>query len=153
MTRARDELILSYHGEITEWLKPSDRLAFLEWSEVVVLDPSLVDQPPAMLGQSEPGEGELLRLKGRDFLYLPEARGLSVDAIQKIDELVDGVGLYRARSRVRWKDMRTLHLDLEKTTKAKQILGPVVHLEVKERLDQLVRHSQLADHRSHDIEQ
>lgn len=142
MTRARDELILSYSGEVTDWLAPSNLLAFMDWAEVALLDESLIAAPPEALGQSEPGAGELLKLKGRDFLYLPAARGLSVEAIQKIEELVDGVGLIRGRTRVRWRDMRTLHLDLNQSTKAKQIFGPVVQVEVKECLDKLADRGQ-----------
>ena len=75
-----------------------------------------------------------MQLSGREFLYTPEARGLSVEAIRKIDELVDGVGLIRNQERVRWRDMTTLFDDLEKRPKTRQTFGPVVQGELRRRL-------------------
>ena len=147
MTRARDELVLSYSGVATNWLsRTSGFLEFMDWSEVVNPDRSLSCAPPLTLRQGEADQIDVLKLKGRDFLYMPEARGLSLDAIQKIDELVDGQGLIRDRVRVKWRSMENLRTDLESPPmKARQILGPVVQAEVRERLRQIVAGTEASD--------
>lgn len=135
MTRARDELVLSYHDTATTWLtKTSKLLTFLPWEDVVALDHSLIASPPERLRETEPDDSNALNLTGRQFLYTPHARGLSLEAIRKIDELVDGIGLIRNQTRVKWINMATLLEDLERPGKAQQILGSVVQKEVRERL-------------------
>ena len=136
MTRARDELYLSYSDTASKWLNPSSRsLSFMEWDEVIDLDPSLASPPPMPLRQFDgDGSTSVLSLKGRDFLYTPEARGLSLEAIKKIDELVDGVGLIRKQKRVRWRNMAILKDDLATQPSARQLFGPVVQAEIQERL-------------------
>lgn len=136
MTRARDELYLSFSGQESPWLqRTSDALSFMQWKEVVELKRTFVSGSPKTLEEAEGGNAvEVLRLKGRDFLYTSEARGLSLEAVRKIDELVDGVGLISKRQRVRWRDMKTLMDDLERQPKARQLFGPVVGEEVRRRL-------------------
>lgn len=74
----------------------------------------------------ESDSSHVMALAGRDFLYTPYARRLSLEASRKMDELVDGVGLIRNRQRVRWRDMATLLDDLAAgQPRARQVLGPV----------------------------
>ena len=136
MTRARDELYLSYSGEPTEWLNRNSRaLSFMNWDDVIAFDPTHVSESPELLRQAESDAwASVMQLKGRDFLYTPEARGLSLEAIRKVDELVDGVGLIRNQQRVRWRDMATLLDDLERHPRTRQIFGPVVQEEIRDRL-------------------
>ena len=136
MTRARDDLYLSYSGEPSKWLKSaSNSLSFMRWSEVVAIDPSLELQVPERLSQVEQGYREdIMKLNGRDFLYTPEARGLSIEAIRKIDERVDGQGLRSGGHRVKWKNLAILYRDLENEPRARTEFGPVVQLEVRDRL-------------------
>ena len=139
MTRARDELYLSHSGEATPWFKStSDTLSFLEWSEVVQMDRGLGAGAPERLREAEEGGREgMMSLTGREFLYTPAALGLSTEAIRKIDELVDGVGLRRDGRRVRWRNLETLYQDLENEPRARQMFGPVVQREVRQRLASL----------------
>jgi len=136
MTRARDELYLSYSGECTPWLNPESRnLSFLRWDEVIAINRDLACGAPERLREQEnDSTRQVLALCGRDFLYTPEARGLSVEAIRKIDELVDGIGLIRDGVRVRWRDMGTLLADIETQPRVRTFWGPVLHREVWERL-------------------
>jgi hypothetical protein len=137
MTRARDELYLSYSGIPTSWLNQASRaLSFMTWDEVVELKSEFVCAGPELLRQSESENADnVMNLKGRDFLFTPQARGLSLEAIRKIDELVDGTGLIRNRERVRWKNMATLFEDLRaRHPRARQVLGPVVNDEIRDRL-------------------
>ncbi|AMY07423.1 ATP-dependent DNA helicase Rep [Luteitalea pratensis] len=141
MTRARDELYLSYSGEPSQWLDiDSKSLTFMEWTGVVALRQNLVTVPPASLSQLQgDSTAGVLQLKGREFLYVPDARGLSLDAIRKIDDLVDGIGLIRKRQRVRWRNMMTLHEDLETKPSTRLLFGPVIGVEVQERLQAITR--------------
>ena len=142
MTRARDELYLSHSGRPSRWLSPSSKgLSFMQWNEVIAMIPSLRAGVPAQLSQNQSGGSQtVLELKGREFLYTPQAEGLSLEAIQKIDELVDGVGLIRDRQRVKWRTMDSLRHDLKSSPKARQLLGSVVYQEVLGRLT-LIRES------------
>jgi hypothetical protein len=138
MTRARDELYMSYSGEPAEWLRrSSSALTFMKWEDVVSLDELLVAGPPERLKEAESEQAGVLGLAGRQFLYTPWALGLSLEAIRKVDELVDGVGLIRGKTRVRWRNMSTLLQDLESVGRAQQIFGPVVQGEVRNRLETL----------------
>lgn len=136
MTRARDELYMSYSDEPTKWLeRTADSLSFMHWSEVVAIDPTLKLRMPERLSEVEHGNREdIMKLNGRDFLYTPEARGLSIEAIRKIDERVDGRGLRSGGHRVKWKDLAILHRDLENEPRARTAFGPVVQVEVRDRL-------------------
>jgi hypothetical protein len=136
MTRARDELYLSYSGAASKWLNRESRsLSFMNWDDVIALDSSLMTPPPTPLRQMDgDAAAGVLSLKGRDFLYTPEARGLSLEAIKKIDELVDGVGLIRKQKRVRWRNMAILKDDLASQPSARLLFGPVVQAEIQERL-------------------
>jgi UvrD-like helicase C-terminal domain/UvrD/REP helicase N-terminal domain len=146
MTRARDELVLSYHDTATAWLtKTRKLLTFMRWEEVVTLDHSLIAAPPERLREAEPDDSDALKLSGRQFLYTPHARGLSLEAIRKIDELVDGVGLIRNQTRVKWRNMATLLEDLEKPGRTQLIFGPVVQKEVREKLKPLLASRRLPD--------
>ena len=139
MTRSRDELYLSYSGSPSRWLKPgSDGLAFMRWEEVIELAPSLRAGVPRRLPEAEAGSSRAaLELNGLEFLYTPAAEGLSLEAIRKIDELVDGTGLIRNQQRVKWKTMSSLRHDLARFPRARQLLGPTVHQELLAKLNAL----------------
>jgi len=142
MTRAKNELYLSYSGEPSEWLsKAKDSLAFMEWKDVEELDDVFRTELPQRLFQSESGDKENsmhgLHITGDEFLYTPEARGLSIDAIQKLSDLVDGQGRFQGTHRVRWKTVNQLLRDLQSNApRVKNFFGPKVS---KELADQLAR--------------
>ena len=102
------------------------------------MDRGLGAGAPERLREAEEGGREgVMSLTGREFLYTPVALGLSTEAIRKIDELVDGVGLRRDGRRVRWRNLETLYQDLENEPRARQMFGPVVQREVRQRLASL----------------
>jgi hypothetical protein len=136
MTRARDELYISYHDQPSPWLSNAkDDLSFGGWSEVVKLTDNYVVSPPLRLPNVEEGTTEdPLSLAGRQFNYTEWSLGLSTEALAKIDEVVDGRGLSRDGRRIKWATMRDALEDLEKSATARQIFGPVVQGQVRERL-------------------
>ena len=145
MTRARDELYLSYSGKPTRWFdKAKDKFHFDAWPDVMDLRSDIDPSKPENLHEFESEKSErhqALKMDGRQFLYTSWALGLSPEAQEKILELVDGIGMTsRAKSgRVKWKDMATLRHDLNISPHAKQLFGSRVQLEVRELLDFLAR--------------
>jgi superfamily I DNA/RNA helicase len=136
MTRARDELYISYHREPSVWLSNArDVLSFGRWSDVVA-DPGefIVTAPERLINAEEGRTEDVLNLNGREFNYTECALGLSTEALAKIDELVDGRGLSRDSRRIKWATMREAAIDLENSPLARRLFGPVVQNAVRERL-------------------
>ena len=135
MTRARDELYISYHREPSVWLLSNARdvLSFGCWSDVVADPDEFIVPAPERLISAEEGRTVDV-LNGRQFNYTEWALGLSTEALVKIDELVDGRGLSRDGRRIKWATMREAAIDLENSPLAKRLFGLVVQNEVRERL-------------------
>jgi hypothetical protein len=136
MTRARDELYISYHDQPSRWLSSAEGdLSFGNWSDVVALADEFLVNPPVRLATVEHGRTEdVLTLTGRQFNYTEWALGLSTEALNKIDDLVDGRGLSRDGRRVKWPTMRDVANDLETSPLARRLFGPTVQAEVRQRL-------------------
>jgi len=141
MTRAREELYLSYSGEVSHWLyKAKEQLSFLEWDEVMDLSDEFKPVKPESLHEFESEQHErrqALKLNGRQFLYTSWALGLSPEAQEKIIDLVDGFGSIRKGGRVKWKDMASLRYDLDLSPRVKQLFGSRVQQEVRDLLAEL----------------
>jgi hypothetical protein len=86
----------------------------------------------------ENGDADVLNLTGRQFNYTEQALGLSTEALNKINELVDGRGLSRDGRRVKWATMRDAAADLARFPLARQLFGPNVQAEVRRRLSSIV---------------
>jgi hypothetical protein len=136
MTRARDELYISYHDQPSPWLSSAEGdLSFGNWSDVVALADEFLVNPPVRLATVEHGRTEdVLTLTGRQFNYTEWALGLSTEALNKIDDLVDGRGLSRDGRRVKWPTMRDVANDLETSPLARRLFGPTVQAEVRQRV-------------------
>jgi hypothetical protein len=140
MTRARRELILSFHGTASPWITAvGDSIATDLWNSVEELKPEYQNGVPEVLSEFEPrwrtALTDVLRMAGTQFLYTSHARGLSVEAQQQIEKLVDGRGRIRGGSgrREKWADMGSLLHDLEQTRMydAKPV-GPAIATELRE---------------------
>lgn len=133
MTRARDQLYLSYHGTPSIWFdKARSRLTFDDWSQVMNLTAEFVVEPPQRMAEiQDEAHTSVLSLTGRQFNYTHAALGLSTDALQKIDELVDGVGLVRGGHRVKWETMLDAYDDLENQPVARQQFGSTVQAAIR----------------------
>jgi hypothetical protein len=118
MTRARRELILSFHGSASPWIATvNDTITTEEWGAVEHLNEELLQGEPIFLPEVDPNSyvREVLALSGRQFLYTSEALDLSVDTQDKLEELVDGRGLQAAFTgrRLKWANMAMLMKDLD----------------------------------------
>ena len=139
MTRAKNDLYLSYHGQPSQWLTGSDeKLSFAKWSDVeeLHLDNALA-APRKIPEMEDTGRGHPNLLTGEQYCYTGLALGLSHEAQQKLCELVDGRGMIRGRTRVKWKTIGDLGKDLESDPRTRAMFGPVTSKEIRENLSQL----------------
>lgn len=139
MTRARKNLYLSYSGQVSGWLrKAEDSLYFDRWDTCVPPDEALRIGVPESPRQFEASEGqETAALSGRQFLFTPLAYGLSLEAQEKLDELVDGRGLMRGTQRVKWRNLRDLANDLTTSATARATFGVKTAAEISHHLKEL----------------
>jgi hypothetical protein len=108
MTRAKLELIISYHSKLTEFI-PDNSNDFINarWDNGYSNfdeDQSWTLPNPRLLEKHYDIEWSLT---GREFLLLPEAIGLPLNAQEKIDELVTGRITFEGKSRKQksWKSL------------------------------------------------
>jgi hypothetical protein len=108
MTRAKLELIISYHSNLTDFI-PVNSGDFISarWDDGY----SSLDSDKAWIlpksSLSEKEYGIEWKLTGKEFLLLPEAVGLSINIQEKIDELVTGKITFEGKSRKQksWKSL------------------------------------------------
>jgi hypothetical protein len=143
MTRARHELILSFHGVACAWVRNVDVSIEADfWDAVENLDDELMQGVPELLPQADP-DNELpdddvpdeLAVTGLGFIYSEPAIGLSAEAQDKLVELVDGKGAKAAGgARIRWRTMWALAQDMRESRRPDARFGPAVAAELRERL-------------------
>lgn len=138
MTRARRELILSFSGEASPWLASvSETIAVEEWSTFEEIDEHLIAGVPRVLPDIEDtSESETIAsLTGAEYLYTEHALGLSIEAQEKLEELVDGRGAVNPTGkRVRWKSLSTAATDLHRNRRSDLLFGPKVSDELRQNL-------------------
>ena len=139
MTRAKNDLYLSYHGQPSQWLSGSDeKLSFVKWSEVEELHLGNPLSAPERIPEVEDiGRGHPNLLNGKQYCYTGFALGLSHEAQQKLCELVDGRGMTMGRIRMKWKTIGDLGKDLELDPRTRAMFGPVTSKEIRENLSRL----------------
>ena len=139
MTRAKNDLYLSYHGEPSPWLQSArEKLSFFDWDEVEQLDDGLVAFAPEKLPELEESDSsDVGALNGEQYCYTGNALGLSQEAHEKLRELVDGRGMIRNRERVNWRTMKDLKRDLEASPRARSIFGPKTSMELRRNLQSI----------------
>jgi hypothetical protein len=142
MTRAKHELVLSFHGSASKWLLAvSGTISMDHWQTVENLDVNLLQGAPRVLSELDPNvqATDSLSLTGVEFLYTSDALGLSPDAQEKLAELVDGKGLIRGGSgrRLKWATMGSLLADLNESRMQDGLLGPHIADEVRSKLGPL----------------
>jgi hypothetical protein len=139
MTRAKRELILSFSGAASPWVRQViGSIAVDRWESFETLDPTMIAGVPPVLPDVDPdqrveGVGELT---GAQYLFTSKALGLSLEAQAKLTDLVDGKGLLAAgsKARLRWRTVRSLAQDLRATRRHDQLFGPLVAQELRNKL-------------------
>jgi hypothetical protein len=137
MTRAKHELILSFHDRVSPWISQvTQSIATAPWAEVEVCDPECFAGRPEVLSELEPRNGASLRntlqMIGEVFLYTYAAIGLSTEAQQKLIEVVTGRERLRNGRRERWTTVGDLLEDLDRSGAYDAFIGKVVTKELRE---------------------
>jgi hypothetical protein len=103
--------------------------------EQVKASNSLSQGVPKLLPEIDPNiqNENSLSLAGGPFLYTADALGLSLDAQDKLVEIVDGKGLLRAgsRRRLKWPTVEGLVSDLYESRMQDGILGSNIAEEIR----------------------
>jgi hypothetical protein len=140
MTRAKRELILSFHDAASPWIaEVSNTIGTALWSEIEDIDPALLRGVPERLPEFEPDRevNESGKLTGLQFIYTASALGLSLEAQEKVTELVDGRGLRGAGGgsgsgrRLKWPNMGSLIADLRESRRHDLLFGSNVAEELR----------------------
>ena len=141
MTRAKDELYLSYSGKPSPWLTAAaDRMEFMSWSELIEIEQPLPRVAPQHLVETEQqDQAGLELLNGGQFIRTSAALGLSAEAQKRLCEIVDGVGLRRGNRAVRWRCVLDLARDLERSPRTRRDFGPSSQTEVRVLFDRVFR--------------
>ena len=135
MTRAKHELILSFHGTASRWVSEVGETVFTTgWADVEEFDSRYVQGIPEVIGEVEPrpGASEVLSMRGLEFIYTTAAIGLSQHAQEKLVDLVTGRERSRRGTRERWVNVGSLFDDLSQSKLHDRITGPAVAQELRE---------------------
>lgn len=127
MTRAKSQLVISFSGEMCDWLATLG-MAASQWSDIVDIDQIRKVGLPGFLQEFPDMDAfDVRELTGTEFIFTPYARGLEVDLQEWLEEKVDGRGLTRAgtQRRVKWKNIGELVEDFESRGNSGFELGPV----------------------------
>lgn len=135
MTRARRELILSFNTEASPWLvQVADTIHSDDWANCEELKPEFLAGIPDCLPEveDETVELDIAGMTGREFLFTDFALGMSIEAQDKLAELVDGRGARTADNRrVRWPYLGDLAGDLARSRRSDNLFGPKAVEEIR----------------------
>jgi hypothetical protein len=138
MTRAKRELILSFHDVASPWLVAVEETISVDsWDSLEVLDSEYALTAPERLSETETDTGSeaAWALNGEQFLYTAHALNLSLETQAKLAELVDGVGLRSSRGqRLKWRSIAALLEDLRASRANDNTFGPKVAEELRRHL-------------------
>ena len=129
MTRAKNDLHLSYHTEPSRWLKNTQKIHRVDWSMVEEIKGlRLADIPQKLYERHDPKDQMDIfsGMTGLEFIYTPTARGLTVEQQSRLIEFVDGRGMFSSSQKmnVKWRDMRALISDSKSNPNTKALIGP-----------------------------
>ena len=130
MTRAKNDLYLSYHSHPSDWLLKIEKLYPVDWCDVEnIKSMELFPKPISQVDRDKLKENEIINedeiITGKEFLYSKNALGLSIENQNKISELIDGKGLFSASRNcyIKWKDIKSAITDAQNSPIARSILG------------------------------
>lgn len=139
MTRAKNDLYLSYHENCSRWLEEiGERLTEFNWSEFETLPASPLKKVPQTLPEIEwPQEniGSAYSLTGRQFCFTKTAMKLSVEAQDKLITLVDGKGARAAggRGKTKWRSVGDAVGSIQHDPNVRRLFGPQVSIELRKK--------------------
>ena len=127
MTRAKLELIVSYHGSLSLFLSGSGDFFIEEaWSvycdsnEQSFISPERLD----FIRNESSDASDILYMSGPEFLYTEEAIGLEISLIKKVRDLVPGHAINRGGHMVQWKNIGSAYESVRNEVRSRQVFGP-----------------------------
>lgn len=127
LTRAKSELIVSYHGQPSKLLNNTEGVFLSDrWSSYLpneniqkIAIPKKID---AIRGDAELGE-TLLFMDAKQFLYSPFALGLSTRLIGKMREVIPGIPLNQSGHLIKWRNLGSAFDSIENSPRARNAFG------------------------------
>ncbi|VVD64678.1 ATP-dependent DNA helicase Rep [Pandoraea pneumonica] len=148
LTRAKTELVVSFHGSASRFVDAAVELFNVAtWEEHVAHPADLAGilWPPATLRQT--GNIDSWTVNGRDFLRMREAVGLSQIVQDEILQHVTGQVRTEARSasgrrkQTEWREFQTFYLAMENPITRNGIMGNAAWAELNTRLASLIQNN------------
>ena len=149
MTRARDQLVLSYSTTPSRWLLNKASLGYDDWQAFFARSEIECAGQPGFLPEfpeSDDPVNALMESTGREFIYTVYARGLPTDVQDKLEELVSGTAVLRGGHRVQWENVGQLLDDMRNRPRAGYIFGPTTEKVVLNALESAARGGRLTAH-------
>ncbi|MBV5275891.1 MAG: AAA family ATPase [Lamprocystis purpurea] len=142
MTRAKNQLIVSYSGSCSPLLASADANFLLEeWGQYLDKEPAVGCGVPSRLENTRHyDEGELKRvfdMSGPEFLYTEGALGLSSLLIEKLRNVVPGKKKTVNRTPVEWANIGDAIADCENNPKVRQSFGPEGFMQFRSLIDRI----------------
>lgn len=135
MTRARRDLVLSYHGSPSAFVRDAnDTFLRSSWREYVPAATERgVKAPERLDSLSSAASGAGWRsLNGEQFLHTPAARGVTTELSAKLRVLVDGVGLKKGHEPLRFRSMGDAIEALRQRPTTAKLWGPGLSRQLEE---------------------
>lgn len=131
MTRAKNDLFLSYHDTPSVWLANTQYIYRTEWSTFEEIRGLRLMPIPYRLTEMHDPEDQhdmFAGMTGLEFTYTKHSMGLSIENQNKVIELADGRSVYSSNKRMntQWKDIRNLINDLEHDPNVRARVGPAL---------------------------
>jgi hypothetical protein len=127
MTRAKKSLFLTHSKDLSDWISNDKCRPFFDFDSIESFC-NITNIPkfsiPEKMSQSvcDPSVRPL-DLAGRAFIYTSHAIGMTIELQEKIDDLIDGIGLDRDGRRIRWVNVRAALTDVQIHPHVKQLFG------------------------------
>jgi len=132
MTRAKDQLVLSYSNEPSDYIdKAKDNLLDDKWNSYVDENSlKLIGKPPSLNQIRAEGEkferrtnDEFLEMTGAQVLYTHHGLYMSIVLIEKTRKLISGRSVYHNRVAIEWKTIGAALKDIQHEPRSRAAFG------------------------------
>ncbi len=128
LTRAKSELVVSYHGTPSKILNDDcSNFIHAKWIDYISNGEIHPIRPPQKINEIyniESKDENILFLTGPEFLYSTSAIGLSSLLIPKLRDLISGNSLNREGHRVKWKNIGSAYDSIRTSPRSRAAFGP-----------------------------
>lgn len=129
LTRAKQELIVSYHGVLSRLFKSTEDFLEDEWVNYLEPENELpILGCPEQIEEHKVADAHVLKnvvfMTGKEFLYTKKAIGLPALLIEKLRENIDGITVNREGNLVKWKNIGSAYDSIKNNPRSRQVFGP-----------------------------